>query len=212
MHVVPGGCHHARPVCEGDDFAQGGQAGTHLRNHRKQVTTAMLGLDQDAVRLGVAQQMAEFLGLEGRVGGDQNDACQRGAELGKHPLGAVRRADGDMLARGEAFQERAGNLFGSLKQVGVAPSPSRSWVRAAIDERRALAPVLGGGAQRVADRAIKNRLRPVSRGVRQPLLGDDAGDAHAGHVFHGLGFAAGMCTAPCLWPGGRRLPDLLPDQ
>jgi hypothetical protein len=124
--------------------------------------------------------MEQFLAQKGGIGGDENQAGQGGAELGQHPIRAVRRANGDMLAGQEAIEERARDLFGAKQQCPVAPAPPRRRANAALDQRRALAPGIGGVAQRIADAAIEYRLAPVRRHAGEAVRRNDAEGAYAG--------------------------------
>jgi hypothetical protein len=52
-------------------------------------------------------------------------------------------------------------------------------------QRRAFAPGVGGGAQRIADRAIQDPLQPVCLHVGQAARGDDTEGTHAGRASVG---------------------------
>jgi hypothetical protein len=78
--------------------AQRHQFGANLLYRRQEMTAAVFGLNLDAARLGLAQQIGEFLTQQGRVGGDKNDAGQRSAELNQHPIRTVRRANSHVPA------------------------------------------------------------------------------------------------------------------
>jgi hypothetical protein len=115
----------------------------------------------DADRARAPQHVVQLPLLIGRIGGGEHEAGHSGAHLQEDPIGRVRRHDEQPLARLEALEQAARDTLGIREKLRVRPASTPLAIGMPVHERDGVRRVERGRPQKVADRDVEYRLRPV---------------------------------------------------